>query len=60
MGEHNSITKERKSKWNTSYFNMTTAQAEKILGFEITTLEEVPVGQSNKEVMETKGHVYEL
>ena len=57
--------KKRKTKWNTSYSNMTIAQAEKRLGFEIATIEEVPVeeilGHQNEsnEVMGAKGKVYE-
>ncbi|KAI5803265.1 hypothetical protein DFH27DRAFT_44381 [Peziza echinospora] len=64
----NSNTKKRKSKWTTSYSNMSIKQAEKRLGFRFGSLEAIPVGRmlanANKgenpdSMLETKGMVYE-
>ena len=36
-------TKKRKSKWDTSYSNITVAQAQKRLGFRLRSLKEISV-----------------
>ncbi|KAF8423837.1 hypothetical protein EV426DRAFT_601366 [Tirmania nivea] len=71
MSDDNSIQKKRKMKWNTSYSNMSTAEAEKRLGLRIRSLKTIPVdemlkrenGQHRLEeddvTLQTKRKVYE-
>lgn len=43
MGDDNTNTKKPKSKWTTSYSNMSIKQAEDRLGFRLRSLKETPV-----------------
>lgn len=68
MGDDNNNLKKRKSKWTTSYSNMTIAQAEERLGFRIRSLKGIPVqrmlananeGESPDAILTTKEKVYD-
>lgn len=45
MGDENTNQKKRKSKWTTSYSNMTAVQADKRLGFRIPSLKAISVDE---------------